>query len=58
MTIHPGAAPIAFFALCMLMCAALGLLWMLRRGVRGLTARVARVEGLIEGLRDGLARQR
>ena len=58
MTIRPGAAPIAFFALCMLMCAALGLLWALRRDMRGLTARVARVEGLLEGLRDGLARQR
>ena len=58
MTIHPVAAPIAFIALCVLMCAALGLVWMLRRDMRGLTARVARVEGPIEGLRDGLARQR
>lgn len=58
MTIHPGAAPIAVFALCMLMCATLGLLWTLHRDMRGLSARVARVEGPIEGLRDGLARQR
>ena len=58
MTIRPGVAPIAFFALGMLMCAALGLVWMLRRDMRGLSARVARVEGPIEGLRDGLARQR
>lgn len=58
MTIRPGAAPIAFLMLGALMLAALGLLWMLRRGMRGLSARAARVEGPLEGLRDSLARQR
>lgn len=58
MTVQPGAAPIVVLMLGALMLAALVLLWMLRRGMRSLSARVARVEGLLEGLRDSLARQR
>lgn len=49
-----------------LMIAVLGFLWSLHRGVRnlsdrvagdmrGLSERVAKVEGLLEGLRDGIA---
>lgn len=58
MIIQPGAALMAFFMLGAPVFAALGLLWTLHRGMRGLSERAARVEGLLEGLRDSLARQR
>ena len=58
MTIQPGAALIAFFMLGALMFAVLGFLWTLHRDMRGLSGRVAKVEGLLEGLRDSLTRQR
>ena len=38
-----------------LMIAALGFLWSLHRDMRGLSERVAKVAGLLEGLRDGIA---
>lgn len=38
-----------------LMIAVLGFLWSLHRDMRGLSERVAKVEGLLEGLRDSIA---
>ena len=35
--------------------AVLGFLWSLHRDMRGLSERVAKVEGLLEGLRDSIA---
>ena len=37
-----------------LMVAVLGFLWSLRRDMCGLSERVAKVEGLLEGLRDSI----
>ena len=37
-----------------LMVAMLGCLWSLSRDMRGLSERVAKLEGLLEGLRDGI----
>lgn len=58
MAVRPDTALMAFFMLGALMFAALGFLWTLHRDMRGLSERVAKVEGLLEGLRDSLTRQR
>ncbi len=58
MTVQPDTVLMAFFMLGALMFAALGFLWTLHRDMRGLSERVAKVEGLLEGLRDSLTRQR